>query len=132
SPLAAVIVLITCLYPLLAPTPHRIDRVHADLITAGMTKHQVEAIFGVPAGSYDWAEEGGHQRFLVYLRLIEVEALHRTELAAKRRKTLLALDDSGDEVVLGALRESRVPFQTSLTWTSRHGSFMVWFDENEC
>ena len=49
-PLAALIVLITFLYPLLAPTPHRIDGVHADLITTGLTKDQVEAIFGVPAG----------------------------------------------------------------------------------
>lgn len=121
------------LYPLLAPTPHRINQAHADLITQGMTKDQVEAIFGVPAGQYDWAEEGGHERFfLAYLRLIEVEASHRIKLAAKPRKALVAQDDSDDEVVIGALREFRVPFQTSLTWTSRHGSFMFWFDENEC
>src|SRR5437773_11169837 len=47
------------LYPLLAPTPHRIDQAHADLIVQGMTKEQVEAIFGVPAGQYDWAEQDG-------------------------------------------------------------------------
>jgi hypothetical protein len=41
------------LYPLLAPPPHRIDEPHFQLITEGMTEAEVEAIFGVPAGSYD-------------------------------------------------------------------------------
>jgi hypothetical protein len=38
------------LYSLLAPTPHRIDEAHFQLITEGMTEAEVEAIFGVPAG----------------------------------------------------------------------------------
>jgi len=33
----------------------RIDEAHFQLITEGMTEAEVEAIFGVPAGSYDWA-----------------------------------------------------------------------------
>ena len=43
------------LFPLLAPPPHRIDEAHFQLITEGMTEAEVEAIFGVRAGSYDWA-----------------------------------------------------------------------------
>jgi hypothetical protein len=43
------------LYPLLAPPPHRIDEAHFQLIAEGMTEAEVEAIFGVPAGSYDSA-----------------------------------------------------------------------------
>jgi len=41
--------------PLLAPTPHR-DRSQVDLIRPGMTLADVEALFGVPAGNYDWAQ----------------------------------------------------------------------------
>jgi len=60
--LALLIASIALFYPLLAPTPHRIDQGHADLIVQGMTKEQVEAIFGVPAGQYDWAEESLDRR----------------------------------------------------------------------
>lgn len=68
-PLITLIVLITFLYPLLAPTPHRIDQTHADFIVRGMTKQQVEAIFGVPAGSYDWAEPESVSPFMVWFDL---------------------------------------------------------------
>ena len=44
------------LYPLLAPPPHRIDKAHCDLIKEGMTKDEVESIFGAPPGEYDFAE----------------------------------------------------------------------------
>src|SRR5262245_12472544 len=54
--LAALIAGITLFYPLLAPTPHRIDEAHFKLIEKGMSLAQVEAIFGVPSGNYDWAE----------------------------------------------------------------------------
>jgi len=49
--LSLLIASITFFYPLLAPTPHRIDQAHADLITKGMPREQVEAIFGVPSAS---------------------------------------------------------------------------------
>jgi hypothetical protein len=55
--LLALLVITTFPYPLLAPTAHRIDEAHFDLIADGMTKADVEAIFGVPAGKYDWATE---------------------------------------------------------------------------
>jgi hypothetical protein len=128
--LAALIVGLVGFYPLLAPTPHRIDKAHCDRIAIGMTKDEVEAIFGVPAGQYDWAEEDGHARFLFYLQLVDAEAVLRTRLEAKYRETSVEADGD-DTVALGAFREVRVPSQTSLTWTSRHGSFMVRFDDNE-
>ena len=122
SLLAALLVLITFLFPFLAPTPHRIDRAHADLIVQGMTKEQVEAIFGVPVGQYDWAEENGRG---VYLRAF-LGQITSTRLIDSTGK-----GDGGNAVVLGALLAIREPPQTSLTWTSRHGSFTIWFDENE-
>lgn len=54
--LIASVVVVLGFYPLLAPTPHRIDQAHFELIKQGMAKADVEAIFGVPAGQYDWAE----------------------------------------------------------------------------
>ena len=58
------------LYPLLAPPAHRIDQAHCDRITVGMTRQQVEAIFGVPEGDYDWAEadQQGVWKFAVLMR----------------------------------------------------------------
>src|SRR5262245_63526578 len=71
--LAALIASITFFYPLLAPSPHRIDPDHFEFIVAGMTKEQVEAIFGVPAGKYDWAEDDSQPRLHFYFRLRQVE-----------------------------------------------------------
>jgi hypothetical protein len=55
--LLALVAAVIGFYPLLAPTPHRIDRAHWKLIQAGMTRADVEAIFGVPPGEYDWADK---------------------------------------------------------------------------
>jgi outer membrane protein assembly factor BamE (lipoprotein component of BamABCDE complex) len=122
--LAAVIVSITFLYPLLAPTPHRIDQAHADLIVQGMTKEQVEAIFGVPAGQYDWAEEDRDVVLMKYRKMISV---YYTQVA---RRTI---DQDGVPTqIVGALHRAKPHWpQTSMTWTSRHGSFTIWFDEGE-
>src|SRR5262245_24874963 len=57
--LVGAVVAVSFLYPLLAPTAHRIDRAHFDLIKDGLTRTDVEAIFGVPPGEYDWAEQDG-------------------------------------------------------------------------
>src|SRR5947207_1673873 len=54
--LVALIAGITFFYPLLAPTPHRIDETHFSLVEKGMSRAEIEAIFGVPPGEYDWAE----------------------------------------------------------------------------
>jgi hypothetical protein len=54
---AVVLATVTILffYPFLAPPAHRIDQAHLDLIKSGMTEAEVEDVFGVPAGEYDWA-----------------------------------------------------------------------------
>jgi hypothetical protein len=118
--LSLLVVLITFFYPLLAPTPHHIDQAHADLIVHGMTKEQVEAIFGVPAGQYDWAEEAPHTRVRVYissrLRSVHAYAIKRADIGGEISQLVQGIHESP---------------RTSLTWTSRHGSFMVWFDHNE-
>jgi hypothetical protein len=120
--LAALIVLITFLYSLLAPTPHRIDQAHADLIVQGMTKEQVEAIFGVPAGEYDWAEENRDKMSVYYRKII-------SSYVEMRR---LTIDESGAaERIIKHVRPAKLSWHTSMTWTSRHGSFTIWFDEGE-
>src|SRR5262245_36823777 len=65
------------LYPLLAPPPHRIDQSHANLIKKGMSREQVEAIFGVPPGDCDWAEAEKHTTTLLFLSDL---AFHSTSL----------------------------------------------------
>ena len=45
--------LVTLFYPLLAPTPHRIDEAHFKQIRIGMTLEEVASIFGAPPGKYD-------------------------------------------------------------------------------
>jgi hypothetical protein len=115
--LAALIVLITFLYPLLAPTPHRIDQAHADLIVQGMTKDQVEAIFGVPAGAYDWAEPDSVGPF-IWL-----------DFEGDGFADVLVHSNGGGATLSPVLVWN--PRRTSLTWTSRHGSFTLWFDINE-
>src|SRR5262245_44743117 len=64
------------LYPLLAPPPHRIDQAHCDLIKKGMTKDEVESIFGVPPGEYDFAE----QKFSGYKFRVWVRATGKSTL----------------------------------------------------
>lgn len=120
--LVLLIASIAFFYPLLAPTPHRIDRAHADLIVQGMTKEQVEAIFGVPAGEYDWAEQEPHSS--VNLKIARLyRSVHASRFAVKRAE---------DGSVISYLVHSIQPSpRTSLTWTSRHGTFMVWFDDND-
>jgi hypothetical protein len=115
--LTALIVSITFLYPLLAPTPHRIDRDHADLIVQGMTKRQVEAIFAVPAGQYDWAETDG-------LTWFDFDGDGWTNL-------LVANYAAAAGGAQAAILVVEAPGRTSLTWTSRHGAFMVWFDQQD-
>jgi hypothetical protein len=116
--LAVLIVSITFLFPLLAPTPHRIDRAHADLIVQGMTKDQVEAIFGVPAGAYDWAEPDSLSPFMTWF-----------DFDGDGFADVLVHRNGGGPTLSPVLVWT--PRRTSLTWISRHGSFTVWFDINE-
>jgi hypothetical protein len=65
--LVTLVAVVIGFYPLLAPTPHRIDQAHFELIQDGMTKADVEAIFGVPPGRYDWAEPDSLARIQLWM-----------------------------------------------------------------
>jgi len=114
--LALLIASIALFYPLLAPTPHRIDQGHADLIVQGMTKEQVEAIFGMPAGQYDWAEES-LDRFVRY--------------STTAISYFTIYEDGAGEQIVTPVRSAKLHLHTSMTWNSRHGSFPVRFDQDE-
>jgi hypothetical protein len=113
--LLALVAVVIGLYPLLAPTPHRIDKAHFELIQVGMAKADVEAIFGVPASNYDWAEPESALQAISFLF-----ALQNAEL----------VQDEG-QVQLGGLRFLRsLETSVSETWVSRHGAFTVRFDSD--
>jgi hypothetical protein len=99
------------LYPLLAPTAHRIDAEHCDRIKAGMTRAEVEAILGVPAGRYDWAEPD--------------RAVHRHLFKAVRMAHRIQTEQMTVQFRSGVngLREA--------SWVSRHGAFAVSFDDDD-
>ena len=118
--LAALIASIAFLYPLLAPTPHRIDPGHFELIVAGMTKEQVEAIFGVPAGQYDWAEDDSQPRLHFYFRLRQVEYM-----------LLAANSEYRNDTTHATFRGRAAGPQSEVTWTSRHGSLYAWLDDDD-
>jgi len=104
---ATVVVLLTVtlfLYPLLAPPPHRIDEAHFQLITEGMTEAEVKAIFGVPAGSYDWARPKMEAIYVLALAKADLEILAHFERLSKGHETQ--------------------------RWLSRRGAFAVSFDEH--
>jgi len=87
------------LYPLLAPPPHRIDEAHFQLINEGMTEAEVEAIFGVPAGSYEFARP--NMEFVYWLELASAMEGRVVQKKLVQRKEY---------------------------WSSRHGGSAVSFD----
>src|SRR5262245_10856951 len=100
----------TLLMPLLVSS-HRIDEAHRNLIREGMTAAEVESIFGVPAGTYDWAVQDELEYRLAYyrvLRVYEQAIVTRSAQTLSAKKLALALRDSNTQ-----------------TWTSRHGSVMI-------
>jgi hypothetical protein len=115
------------LYPLLAPPPHRIDKAHCELIKEGMTKNEVESIFGVPPGEYDFAEQK------VVLYPVRISAVHTS---LRLRRASLTDSDAADRAAIfefytaaqALVVKQRWPSVRS-TWTGRHGAFTVSFDE---
>jgi transcriptional regulator with XRE-family HTH domain len=103
------------LYPLLAPRAHRIDQAHFERIAKGMTREQVESIFGAAPGEYDWAEP---DQVAVYVH--RIRAAH----------DLLAITITEQAVVHNS-DVIRVGPRHSLVWTSRHGAFFVDFDVDD-
>jgi hypothetical protein len=115
------------LYPLLAPTAHRIDAEHGDRIKAGMTRPEVEAIFGVPAGRYDWAEpdDAAFQYYLTFMRLARIQT---QEGAVQLRGEISGLQvDRGTQF----LTAMRLDVAREASWVSRHGAFAVSFDDDD-
>jgi len=109
------------LYPLLAPPPHRIDEAHFQLITEGMTEAEVQAIFGVPAGAYDWARP---QTDLIWL--VAVAEMQQFEVPAKLDHRIVQ-QELGIRITVPRLNAPVHP-QTK-QWVSRHGAFAVSLDE---
>ena len=121
---------VTVLYPLLAPPAHRIDNAHRVLIREGMTLADVESVFGVPAGAYDWAVASprpGHlHTALIYLV--------RQQRAIAAQEVLMAPAPSTPEGSTAArlikLTYDRLELaHDTRTWTGRHGSVSIGFDD---
>jgi hypothetical protein len=104
------------LYPLLAPPPHRIDEAHFQLITEGMTEAEVEALFGVPAGSYDWARPKAEYAYLV--AILEAQEVQLPEELYRR----IPQHELGIRLAVPRLGDTK-------KWISRHGVFIVSLDE---
>jgi hypothetical protein len=111
------LLMITFVFPLLAPPQHRIDPEHFRLIKGGMTEAELEAIFGVPAGGYDWAVRSPDYPINVL--------------------TLFApsIQDGFPPLQAALFREVQdgsgmsKPNLRARTWVSRHGVFHVILDE---
>ena len=120
SLVAVALVALTLLLPLLL-SPHRIDEAHRNLIREGMTAADVENIFGVPAGTYDWAvldERDG--RRLAYYRVL---ALYEQAIAIKSAQT------SPTAKQLAKVFRNSNWAENARTWTSRHGSVTIYFNQ---
>lgn len=112
---AILVISVTLFYPLLAPTPHRIDDAHFKLIQRGMSLAQVEAIFGAAPGDYDWADADRDSMWRI----------------------ALALDPSPHEYITRPRRPGAplpiLPHEILLptkSWISRNGFFEILFDEH--
>jgi hypothetical protein len=122
--LALVLIGLLGLYPALAPVPHRIDEQHYKLIQTDMTREQVEAIFGIGPGVYDWAEPEPNTRMTHYSYVLVPRRKQHTldKLVATKADYVYQRASALDPRAHGLLGWSR-------TWTSRHGSFTIWFDD---
>ena len=124
------------LYPLLAPPAHRIDPAHGDRIKPGMTRQQVEGIFGVPAGEYDWAEAQSQKlwSYAVRARTGYRLQVQRMQDVSVNYVVELSQQPAVKEVVVAAPVHTTIRLRTArntpATWTSRHGTFTVWFNED--
>jgi hypothetical protein len=106
------LVAVAFLYPLVAPTPHRIDDAHFELIRVGMTEAEVAGIFGVLPGNYDWAVHDETEFFTAALAVVDSAVI-----SAARR-----LEDAVPAKVLPWEGETRM-------WVSRHGAYRIQLGE---
>jgi len=121
--------LIALFYPLLAPRPHRIDETHFDLIRVGMTEAEVEAIFGAPAGSYDWAVQQHDGSFVVFA-LIDWGADQNVGVSINQGGFIAGLSAPRTAQQWTWLADGRQDQPLFKRWISRHGAFSVELDRN--
>ena len=108
--LAFLLVGVLGIYPMLAPA-HCIDAARFELIRPGMTRAEVESIFGVPPGEYDWAEE-------------DIEKLIRKAFTVNvPPQGFVTKFGSGSSQDLNTFLLQ----EKSDSWTSRHGQYTVWY-----
>ncbi len=153
--LAAILSVVLGFYPLLAPPAHRIDQAHFESIFPGMTRTDVESLFGVPPGEYDWAEADGPAWPVLYLSVpmnanVPFEPLRfpqardsdiRWQLLAapklpigweQTQSTTLLLNNAAFWDPSGSpLWNPWGPTPPTSIWTSKHGSFTVVFDRED-
>ena len=133
------LLLVTFFYPMLAPTAHRIDEAHFEQISVGMTLEEVESRFGTPAGSYDWAV--AKDPSIVFWDVA-------TGLVVNEGQTIssVTVNPAADDAIVWEFRSAQrsQKLYTSLvtsftlqhrssisrTWTSRHGTCTIYFDEH--
>jgi hypothetical protein len=104
------------LYVLALLTSHHVDQDHFKLIIRGMTESEVEAIFGVPAGCYDGAEQD------------EERAITHVISFTENMEEMIEIDQlafSGRTIFISG-RHGPNPYVK--TWCSRQGVFHVAFD----
>src|SRR5262245_46582104 len=114
-----VLAAVTLLLPLLVSS-HRIDEAHRHLIREGMTAAAVESLFGVPAGTYDWAVRDVSEYRLAYYRVLRLYEQARVTGSAQtlsEKKLALLFRDSNWA-------------NNAQTWTSRHGSVTIFFNQS--
>jgi hypothetical protein len=119
--LGAVLSIVILFYPLLAPTPHRIDSAHFARVQEGMTEAEVEAIFGVPAGAYGWAVPDDDSRYSFQMAILDALLVARLEEVRV---------DGGEATQRGVQFLRSVWPTTTRTWTSRSGSITIGFNDD--
>ena len=135
--IAGLLICLLGLYPLLAPPAHRIDQDHFELIQNGMTLGEVESIFGQPAGNYDGAVAEGVNALFVDLVVANFTPDGRRLLPSGT----LSVDFDGDGFLdlhaqsQGGLRtvvwsDLTGSSRAAKTWTSRHGTCTISFDQH--
>lgn len=133
--------LITFFYPLLAPPAHRIDEAHFEQITVGMSLEDVESRFGAPAGSYDWAVPDNAISFFPPALALIVRAPSRIHTSIVSEVVVARASNDAMVCVLSNSQPSQLNVNrvvltvnylasNSRTWTSRHGTCTIHFDEN--
>ena len=114
---------ITLFFPLLV-SRHRIDEAHRDLIREGMTVAEVEDIFGAPPGAYDWAvaDNDPAVQWAIYKAYMYLARDERQK--ADGKPAVLVVGSRHRE------HESLALSDHMQTWTSRHGSVTIGFNDS--